>query len=54
MSSENFSGLLEGLAIKGYTKVAFLINIKNVSCDDFISLTTFEFSDGLGLMCLFE
>ena len=54
MSSENFSGLLEDLAVKGYSKVAFLINIKNVSWDDSISLTTLELSDGLHLTCLLE
>lgn len=54
MNSENFSILLEDLAVKGHSKVAFIINSKNFSFDDSIALTTLKLSDGLNLTCLLE
>jgi 23S rRNA (pseudouridine1915-N3)-methyltransferase len=54
ISSEDFSKELSKLATSGTSSIAFIIEMKYVSADDAISLTSMELSPSLNTVCLYE
>ncbi len=54
INSVDFSNFLKDLSVKGYSKIAFVLNLKSTAFDASLSLTSLDLSHGLELTCLLE
>lgn len=54
LDSIEFSDTLENLAVKGYSKIAFVLQGKSSNFSDSLALTSLDLSLGLHLTCLLE
>lgn len=53
LDSVSFSKKIQDLTLNGYSKIAFVVNMK-VDTDDTLSLTTLDMSDDLSVVCMLE